>query len=250
MDKKASSKKTSSGVELIKTIFWALVIALVFRSFLFEPFRIPSGSMIPTLRIGDYLFVSKYAYGYSRYSLPFGVITFDGRIWRGAPDYGDVVVFRRPGDEGVDFIKRLIGKPHDRIAVKASVIFINGKAVQRTPTTTPLNDAGRAFPRVMAFKERLENGREYVVLERSLDAPYSRADNMPEVAIPPGHYFFMGDNRDRSNDSRIHLGVVPEANLIGRAERLFFSHNSSARLWQFWKWPWAIRFWRIGMGID
>jgi len=243
-------KKSSSWLEFAKTIFWAVVIAVVFRSFLLEPFSIPSGSMIPTLRVGDYLFVSKYSYGYSRYSFPFAIVPFDGRIWRGEPEYGDVVVFRRPGNESVDFIKRLVGKPGDRIEVVDSVLFINGVEAQRQPASLDPEDPAGQDPRVMPFTETLPNGVEYLVLERSLDIVNSRADNMPEQVVPMGHYFFMGDNRDRSNDSRIDVGPVPERNLIGRAEFLFFSHNGTARFWQVWKWPFAIRFSRIGMGID
>ncbi len=243
-------KKSSSWLEFAKTILWAVVIAIVFRSFLFEPFSIPSGSMIPTLRVGDYLFVSKYSYGYSRYSFPFALVPFDGRIWRGEPEYGDVVVFRRPGNESVDFIKRLVGKPGDRIAVVDSVLFINGVEVERKLTALDPEDPAGQDPRVMPFKETMPNGVEYIVLERSLDAANSAADNMPEQMVPTGHYFFMGDNRDRSNDSRIDVGPVPERNLIGRAEFLFFSHDGTARFWQVWKWPFAIRFSRIGMGID
>jgi signal peptidase I len=243
-------KKSSSWLEFAKTIFWAVVIAVIFRSFLFEPFSIPSGSMIPTLRVGDYLFVSKYSYGYSRYSFPFALVPFDGRIWRGEPEYGDVVVFRRPGNESVDFIKRLVGKPGDRIAVVDSVLFINGVEVKRKLTSLDPEDPAGQDQRVMPFTETMPNGVEYTVLERSLDNPDSDADNMPEQIVPTGHYFFMGDNRDRSNDSRIDVGPVPERNLIGRAEFLFFSHNGRARFWQIWKWPFAIRFSRIGMGID
>lgn len=242
-------KKSSSWFDFTKTIFWAIVIAVLFRSFLFEPFSIPSGSMIPTLRVGDYLFVSKYSYGYSRYSFPFGVIPIKDRVWRGEPEYGDVVVFRRPGNEGVDYIKRLVGKPGDRIQVIDSVLYINGQKMPRVEHSLDPSDPAASDKAVQAYIETLPNGREYVIFER-MDKPYPLSNNTREFLVEDGHYFFMGDNRDRSNDSRMSVGNVPEKNLIGRAEFLFFSHNGSAHLWEIWKWPFAIRFSRIGMGID
>ena len=242
-------KKSSSWLEFAKTIFWAVVIAVVFRSFLLEPFSIPSGSMIPTLRVGDYLFVSKYSYGYSRYSFPFAIVPFDGRIWRGEPEYGDVVVFRRPGNESVDFIKRLVGKPGDRIEVVDSVLFINGVEAQRQPASLDPEDPAGQDPRVMPFTETLPNGVEYLVLERSLDIANSRADNMPEQVVPMGHYFFMGDNRDRSNDSRIDVGPVPSNNIKYKANYIMFSHNDTAEFFEVHKWLSAIRFSRIGKTI-
>lgn len=238
-------QRQPTWLEFGKTIGWAVLIAIAFRSFLFEPFSIPSGSMLPTLKVGDYLFVSKYSYGYSRYSLPFGLLPVRGRIFGGEPARGDVIVFRRPGQEDVDFIKRLIGLPGDRIQVRNSTVYINDRAVARQVVDIDSTEAGST-----PFMETLPNGRQYMVLEVESGFANSRSDNTRVFHVPPGHYFFMGDNRDRSNDSRLGVGMVPRQNLVGRAEFLFFSHNGSARLWQFWRWFGAIRFGRIFSGID
>lgn len=244
------SPQQSQWLDFGKTMLWAVLIAIAFRSFLFEPFSIPSGSMLPTLRVGDYLFVSKYAYGYSRYSIPFGLLPIRGRIFGGEPERGDVVVFRRPGQENVDFIKRLIGLPGDRIQVIDSVVYINGGAVDRIPARDIIDeDIVTAHPGATPFIEVMPNGRQYVVLEIDSGVSVSRVDTTRIFQVPPGHYFFMGDNRDRSNDSRLGVGMVPRQNLVGRAEFIFFSHNGSARAWQFWRWMRAIRFSRIFSGI-
>ena len=242
-----SKRKPEGKFEFIKTIVIAGALALGFRSLLFEPFNIPSGSMIPTLLVGDYLFVSKYSYGYSRYSFPFGMAPFDGRIFETPPDRGDVAVFRQPQNESVAFIKRIVGLPGDRIQVTDGVLRINDFAVNRVRKGFATASDGYNVIRFAVYQETLPNGKSYLIQERSDD---DVLDNTNVFLVPEGHYFMMGDNRDNSRDSRTtSVGMVPAENLIGRAERLFFSHNSSAHLWEIWKWPFAIRYGRLGDGI-
>jgi signal peptidase I len=242
-----SKRKPEGKFEFIKTIVIAGALALGFRSLLFEPFNIPSGSMIPTLLVGDYLFVSKYSYGYSRYSFPFGMAPFDGRIFETPPERGDVAVFRQPQNESVAFIKRIVGLPGDRIQVVNGVLRINDVAVNRDRKGFATASDGYNVIRFAVYQETLPNGKSYLIQERSDD---DLLDNTNVFLVPEGHYFMMGDNRDNSRDSRTtSVGMVPAENLIGRAERLFFSHNSSAHLWEVWKWPFAIRYGRLGDGI-
>ena len=242
-----SKRKPEGKFEFIKTIVIAGALALGFRSLLFEPFNIPSGSMIPTLLVGDYLFVSKYSYGYSRYSFPFGMAPFDGRVFETPPERGDVAVFRQPQNESVAFIKRIVGLPGDRIQVTDGVLRINDVAVNRVRKGFATASDGYNVIRFAVYQETLPNGKSYLIQERSDD---DVLDNTNVFLVPEGHYFMMGDNRDNSRDSRTtSVGMVPAENLIGRAERLFFSHNSSAHLWEIWKWPFAIRYGRLGDGI-
>ena len=242
-----SKRKPEGKFEFIKTIVIAGALALGFRSLLFEPFNIPSGSMIPTLLVGDYLFVSKYSYGYSRYSFPFGIAPFDGRIFETPPERGDVAVFRQPQNESVAFIKRIVGLPGDRIQVTDGILRINNVAVNRVRKGFATASDGYNVIRFAVYQETLPNGKSYLIQERSDD---DVLDNTNVFLVPEGHYFMMGDNRDNSRDSRTtSVGMVPAENLIGRAERLFFSHNSSAHLWEIWKWPFAIRYGRLGDGI-
>ena len=242
-----SKRKPEGKFEFIKTIVIAGALALGFRSLLFEPFNIPSGSMIPTLLVGDYLFVSKYSYGYSRYSFPFGMVPFDGRIFETPPERGDVAVFRQPQNESVAFIKRIVGLPGDRIQVTDGILQINDAAVNRVGKGFATASDGYNVIRFAVYQETLPNGKSYLIQERSDD---DVLDNTNVFLVPEGHYFMMGDNRDNSRDSRTtSVGMVPAENLIGRAERLFFSHNSSAHLWEIWKWPFAIRYGRLGDGI-
>jgi signal peptidase I len=240
-------KKDNWLADTVKTIGWAVLIAVVFRSLLFEPFSIPSGSMIPTLKVGDYLFVSKYSYGYSRYSFPFGVIPIPGRVWGSVPERGDVIVFRRPGQENVDFIKRLVGLPGDRIFVRDGLLHINDQPVRRDIVEDAEIDAGIFQNQAKVYNETLPEGRIHLIQEYSDN---DSMDNTIPVTVPPGHYFFMGDNRDNSRDSRAEVGFVPARNLVGRAEFIFFSHNGNARFFQIWKWPLGIRFSRIGKKIE
>ena len=242
-----SKRKPEGKFEFIKTIVIAGALALGFRSLLFEPFNIPSGSMIPTLLVGDYLFVSKYSYGYSRYSFPFGMAPFDGRVFETPPERGDVAVFRQPQNESVAFIKRIVGLPGDRIQVTDGILRINDVAVNRVQKGFSTASDGYHVIRFAVYQETLPNGKSYLIQERSDD---DVLDNTNVFLVPEGHYFMMGDNRDNSRDSRTtSVGMVPAENLIGRAERLFFSHNSSAHLWEIWKWPFAIRYGRLGDGI-
>jgi signal peptidase I len=240
-------KRDNWLVDTIKTIFWAVLIAIVFRSFLFEPFSIPSGSMIPTLKVGDYLFVSKYSYGYSRYSFPLGVIPIPGRILEDEARRGDVIVFRKPGAERIDYIKRLVGLPGDEVFVSGGLLHINGIPVKREKITEIEAHNGLFNHKATIYNETLPEGQAHLIQELS---DQDRMDNTIPVVVPEGHYFFMGDNRDNSRDSRAEVGFVPARNLIGRAEFVFFSHKGSARLFEVWKWPLAIRWSRIGMAID
>lgn len=243
-----SKRKPEGKFEFIKTIVIAGALALGFRSLLFEPFNIPSGSMIPTLLVGDYLFVSKYSYGYSRYSFPFGLAPFNGRVFETSPERGDVAVFRQPQNESVAFIKRIVGLPGDRIQVTDGVLRINDVAVNRVRKGFATASDGYNVIRFAVYQETLPNGKSYLIQERSDDDDV--LDNTNVFLVPEGHYFMMGDNRDNSRDSRTtSVGMVPAENLIGRAERLFYSHNSSAHLWEIWKWPFAIRYGRLGDGI-
>ena len=249
MAEKLEKSKKEDGwlVDTAKTVGWAVLIAVVFRSFLFEPFSIPSGSMIPTLKVGDYLFVSKYSYGYSRYSFPLGIIPFSGRIAGSEPERGDVVVFRKPGQESVDYIKRVVGLPGDEVFVKEGILHINGNPVQRNVVENAEVDAGPFNRNAKIYTETLPEGQQHLIQEYS---DTDSMDNTPPVTVPDGHYFFMGDNRDNSRDSRAEVGFVPAQNLVGRAEFIFFSHNGKANIFQIWKWPSAIRLGRIGQSID
>lgn len=230
--------------DTVQTVFFAFAIAMAVRVVAFEPFNIPSGSMRPTLLEGDYLFVSKYSYGYSRYSFFFGFPPFDGRIMESPVERGDVAVFRKPPENDIDYIKRIIGLPGDRIQVKAGILHINGEAVERRAVDDFVDEYGR---RIAQYEETLPNGVKHLILESSGDTGY--ADNTIEFVVPEGHYFAMGDNRDNSQDSRV-IGPVPAQNLIGRAEFLFFSTDGSAALWQVWKWPFAIRYSRLFDGVN
>ncbi|TPW32001.1 signal peptidase I [Pararhizobium mangrovi] len=238
-----TKKKESALGENIKVIVQALLLALVIRTFLFQPFSIPSGSMMPTLLVGDYMFVSKFAYGYSTYSLPMSLDLFNGRIWSEKPERGDVVVFRLPSDPSVDYVKRVIGLPGDSIQMKDGVLNINGKPVpkERDGTFHPTGryDTGQEVP---VFKETLPNGKSYDTLDLT---PNSPGDNTRVFHVPKGHYFMMGDNRDNSLDSRFDVGYVPFKNLVGRANIIFFSIRGDVSPLEFWKWPTDLRLDRI-----
>ena len=248
MKTKERAKEGGFG-ETLKVIFQALLIALVVRTLLFQPFNIPSGSMIPTLLIGDYLFVSKYAYGYSDHSLPFSPHLFSGRIFGSPPKRGDVVVFKLPRDGQTDYIKRVIGLPGDRIQMRDGRLYINGEIVPREPIAKAHTEDfyGRATD-VPTYREILPGGVSHTIIEIQGDSGYN--DNTPEYIVPVGHYFMMGDNRDNSTDSRVPpdqggVGYVPYENLVGRAELIFFSLDSRAPTWAFWEWPWTLRFDRM-----
>ncbi|MCV6823263.1 MULTISPECIES: signal peptidase I [Halocynthiibacter] len=245
---KTTEKKEDGIVETIKTVVWALVIAGIFRTLFFQPFWIPSGSMKDTLLIGDFLFVNKMAYGYSAVSCPFGICPISGRILGSEPERGDVVVFRHP-TSGQDYIKRVIGLPGDKIQMKNGVLFINGEEAKQTPDGVfveeyePQGSVGN-MPACMEsrteavnsctkekFIETLPNGVSHSIL----NVGNTFVDNTPVFTVPLEHYFFMGDNRDNSNDSRQGVGFVPYENLIGRADRVIFS-SAGKSLFFFWTW--------------
>ncbi len=271
--------------ELAKTLFWAVVIAIGVRTFAFEPFNIPSGSMIPTLLIGDYLFVSKTAYGYSKYSFPWGLAPFEGRVWEDAPERGDVVVFRPPGDPDTDFIKRVIGMPGDRIQMREGRLYINGTAVERQRIEDFQYKPSENSPGqpVAQYLETLPGGVSHHIIETQGDTgPY---DNTPVYVVPQGEYFMMGDNRDNSNDSRPgawesglplgmganlpqevrdkilataitdpamldKVGFVPAQNLIGPAKILFWSYDDTFKFSNPITWVTALRWQRLLNLID
>jgi len=236
--------------EFIKTLVYAVLIAVAFRTVAYEPFNIPSGSMFPTLLVGDYLFVSKPSYGYSRHSLPFSPPLFEGRIFASEPERGDVAVFKKPTDESTDYIKRVIGLPGDRIQMKQGRLYINGEMVprRRVEDYVMTDPYGRTFS-IPQYIETLPNGVEHHILEQLGDR--AQHDNTPEFEIPEGLYFMMGDNRDNSLDSRdSSVGMVPFENFVGRAEFLFFSTDGSARGYEFWKWPFATRYSRLFQAIE
>jgi len=240
-----SVKKSNSVLELIKTVAWAIIIAMTVRTTAYEPFNIPSGSMIPTLLVGDYLFVSKFSFGYSRYSLPLSVPLISDRIFFSEPKRGDVVVFRKPTDTSIDYIKRLIGMPGDKIQMVEGVLHINGKTIERKRIKglQQVDPFGRKFA-VPQFLETLPNGRKYNILEVMGDK--GDADNTGIFSVPRGHYFMMGDNRDNSVDSRdSSVGMVPARNLVGRAEVIFWAWDSRWSWWEIWNWYRAIRFNRV-----
>jgi signal peptidase I len=263
----ARTKRKSGGLaDTTRFLIGLFLITLLLRTFVLAPFMIPSGSMLPRLMIGDYLFVAKWPYGWSRYAFPFGLARFSGRLWGGEPERGDVVVFRYPGADE-DWVKRLIGLPGDRIQMRHGQLILNGRAVpkvriadflmERSPNSPcrvvgnyrapPVSENGHVFCRYPRYRETLPNGRSYEVLDQIAGI----GDDTPVFTVPPSHYFMMGDNRDDSADSRFSLaetgvGMLPRDNLIGRPVVTFFSTDGSASWVKPWTWFTAARWQRMG----
>ncbi|QIG52651.1 signal peptidase I [Nordella sp. HKS 07] len=259
-----SRKKSDDGFwDTIKVIIQALLIAFAVRMFLYQPFNIPSASMVPTLKVGDYLFVSKLSYGYSKYSFNFGLNLFGNELFKfgpipvegrfvfpAEPKRGDVAVFKLPVDNETDYIKRVIGLPGDRVQMREGVLYINGQAVPKQRIADFVDPTGEGYGRpIPQYVETLPNGVSYNVLDMT---PNGAADNTQEYLVPSGHYFMMGDNRDNSLDSRYAqtssqggVGFVPYENFVGRADIIFFSIEPNAAFWQIWKWPTSIRWLRF-----
>jgi signal peptidase I len=229
----------NEAVEIAKTIAYALLIALVLRVLLFQPFTIPSASMEPTLLQGDYIIVSKYSYGYSRHSIPFSPPIFHGRLFMHKPTRGDVVVFKLPRDGHTDYIKRLIGLPGDRIQMKDGALYINDKLLPRQELSPGIVTESFGFTHpVQRFLETNPEGRQYITYDFGPDNP---VDNTGVYIVPEGDYFMMGDNRDNSLDSRVSpeaggVGFVPAENLVGRAQIILLSWNADASLFKPWTW--------------
>ena len=227
-------KRKETPLEMLGSVAFMVLIALLFRSLAFEPFHIPSGSMLSTLYKGDYIFVSKYAYGYSRYSFPLSPNLFEGRILATPPKRGDVVVFWIPSIEQ-NYIKRIVGLPGDTIQMRHGRLFINGAMVEQTrqgDVSVPDDTSGEPHSEAR-YEEVLPGGKHHIVLD---DYPNGPADNTKLYTVPEGHYFMMGDNRDHSQDSRFEdpVGYVPFENILGRAELIAFSWKGTAGHWLKW----------------
>jgi signal peptidase I len=221
-------EKKSGAFDLAVVLIQAVAIAIVIRVFLFQPFNIPSGSMIPTLLIGDYLFVSKYSYGYSKYSFPFGMNLFDGRVFSSDPDRGDVIVFKTPRDNSTDYIKRLVGLPGDRIQMIGGVLHVNGQPVKRERVADIVEDTKCGPGQVVhQYRETLPSGRSYLTQKLSETCRFGR--------------FGAADDTEGNG-----VGYVPEENLVGRARILFFSIDENASWTAPWRWLFEIRWSRIG----
>src|SRR6187402_568335 len=242
---KVEKKKTarSEFVETIVVIVEALVIAVLFRTFLYQPFSIPIGSMQSTLMIGDYFVASKFAYGYGKYSFVVP-LPFNGRIFGSAPKQGDVAVFHNEASNE-DYIKRVIGLPGDHIQMKQGRLYINGTLVERELVGEAVDrDSRYRDVPVKVYRETLPGGVVHTIQEISDD---QQLDNTAEYVVPEGHFFMMGDNRDRSQDSRVlnAVGYVPTDNLIGKAEARFFSVKDNRAPWALWEWPETVRWDRM-----
>jgi len=236
-------------IDNIKTILYALIIAILFRTFLFQPFYIPSSSMEPNLLVGDRLFVSKYTYGYSRHSFPFSPKFYDKRFFSKDPKRGEIIVFKTPADNRTDYIKRLIGLPGDSLQFVEGDIFLNGEKLHRKKVDRTLKiNCGNEILDAQIYEETLPNGTKYL-------AAYKKEGtilNTDEFIVPNNHFFFMGDNRDCSNDSRFlsTVGYVSSINLVGKAKTIFFSNDKkNGNFLKFWNWHKSLRTERFFEGI-
>lgn len=255
----AKDKDADSGgfMDTLRVIIHALLLAVLIRIFLYQPFNIPSGSMIPTLLVGDYLFVSKFSYGYSKHAFPWSPDLFDGRILASEPERGDVAVFKLPRDNSENYIKRVVGLPGDRIQMTNGILSINGEAIEREriddfigPRVTCQPGTSFSEISVPRYRETLPNGVSYETLDCRED---SNADDTQVFVVPDGHYFMMGDNRDNSADSRSPysgVGFVPFENMIGRADVIFFSIDQQASWFAPWRWLVEIRWSRFFDAIN
>ena len=237
--------KKNYWLDNFKTFFIAILIALTLRTFAFEPFSIPSGSMKPTLLEGDYLFVSKYSFGYSKHSFPMSFPGFSGRVFGKYPKRGDVAVFKFTQNTRIDYIKRIVGLPGDTVQVKDGILYLNNTAVDRKlKGPWRAKDRNNIMQTYTRYEENLSDNFIYDVLDAT---PNGMLDNTDVYTVPAGHIFAMGDNRDQSSDSRIlsQLGFIPFDHLVGKAQIIFYSRDRSEPIWKLWLWPSSVRLERI-----
>mgnify|MGYP001296892524 FL=1 len=223
------------------SLFYAILIAIIIRTFFFQAFFIPSSSMEPTLLVGDRIFVSKFSYGYSKHSFPFSLPLINERVLFSEPERGDIIVFKTPENLRIDYIKRLVGLPGDKIQMIDGILHINDIPVKRKKirSETKLINNGQ-IRNVLVYEETLPNNISY----ETFDMGNTRADNTSEIFIPEDSYFFMGDNRDNSKDSRF-VGSVPKNNLVGKAQIIFFATEGGSTILEFWRWPLDIQIDRL-----
>ena len=223
------------------SLFYAILIAIIIRTFFFQAFFIPSSSMEPTLLVGDRIFVSKFSYGYSKHSFPFSLPLINERVLFSEPELGDIIVFKTPENLRIDYIKRLVGLPGDKIQMRDGILHINDIPVKRKKirSETKLINNGQ-IRNVLVYEETLPNNVSY----ETFDMGNTRADNTSEIFIPEDSYFFMGDNRDNSKDSRF-VGSVPKNNLVGKAQIIFFATEGGSTILEFWRWPFDIQIDRL-----
>ena len=223
------------------SLFYAILIAIIIRTFFFQAFFIPSSSMEPTLLVGDRIFVSKFSYGYSKHSFPFSLPLINERVLFSEPERGDIIVFKTPENLRIDYIKRLVGLPGDKIQMIDGILHINDIPVKRKKirSETKLINNGQ-IRNVLIYEETLPNNISY----ETFDIGNTRADNTSEIFIPEDSYFFMGDNRDNSKDSRF-VGSVPKNNLVGKAQIIFFATEGGSTILEFWRWPFDIQIDRL-----